>query len=160
MKLQRVLPALVLGLAAGQVLACYTVYDRAGRVLYNEESPPVDMSRPLHETLPARFPGSHMVFDTEAACDAITPLAPVNTARTGGTPLLTDRRTAQAMHVPYSVLAGGIALVQPRDARIGPGVTVIPAEALAIAPVPGTGTIEMRDTRVMGGSVRRQGADQ
>jgi len=64
----------------------------------------------------------------------------------GGTPLLTDRRTAQAMNVPYTALAGGIALVQPRDARTSPGVTVIPAEGLAAAP-PSRETVitEMRE---------------
>jgi hypothetical protein len=133
MKLKQSLLALFLGFAAGQVLACYTVYDRSGRVVYNEATPPVDMSRPIHEALPARFPGAHMVFDTQADCDSIAPLSPVIASR-GASPLLTDGRTARAMNVPYTVLAGGIALVQPGDARIGPGLTIIPAETFAGAP--------------------------
>jgi len=133
MKLKQSLPALLLGLAAGQALACYTVYDRSGRVVYNGEAPPVDMSRPIHETLPARFPDAHMVFDTQAGCDSIAPVSPLAASR-GGTPLLTDGRIARAMNVPYTVLAGGIALVQPGDARTGPGVTIIPAETFAGAP--------------------------
>jgi hypothetical protein len=139
MKFRQALLACLLGLAVPHVLACYTVYDRHGRVVYNEETPPVDMSRPLRETLPARFPGGHMVFDAQAWCDSITPMSPVVAGR-GGTPLLTDRRTAQAMNVPYSVLAGGIALVQPRDARVRPGFTVVPAKALAVSP-PTSGTV-------------------
>ena len=133
MKLERALLAMLLGLAAGQALACYTVYDRSGRVVYNDEAPPVDMSRPIHETLPTRFPDAHMVFDIETGCDSIAPLSPVIASR-GGTALLTDRRTARAMNVPYTVLAGGIALVQPGDARTGPGVTIIPAQTFAGAP--------------------------
>jgi len=145
MKLKQSLAALLLGVAAGQALACYTVYDRSGRVVYNQATPPVDMSRPIHETLPARFPDAHMVFDTQVDCDSVMPLSPVVASRSG-TPLLTDRRTAQAMNVPYTALAGGIALVQPRDARTSPGVTVIPAEGLAAAP-PSRETVitEMRE---------------
>jgi hypothetical protein len=139
MKLKRSLLALLLGVAAGQALACYSVYDRSGRLVYNDASPPVDMSRPIHETLPARFPDAHMVFDTQAGCDSIAPLSRA-IASGGGTPLLTDRRTARAMNVPYTVLAGGIALIRPGDARTGPGVTVIPAAALAGAPA-GRGTV-------------------
>ena len=146
MKIQRVLSALLLGLAAGPVLACYTVYDRSGRVVYNDAAPPVDMSRPVHETLPARFPGAHMVFDTLADCGSIAPLSPLTAAR-GGTPMLTDRRTAQAMNVPYTLLAGGIALVQAGDARAAPGVTVVPAQALAAVPAVSRDTVitELRE---------------
>jgi hypothetical protein len=133
MKLERMLPALLLGLVAGPALACFTVYDRSGRVLYNDAAPPVDMSRPIHETLPMRFPQSHMVFDAQADCDSIAPLSPAIATR-GGTPLLTDRRSARAMNVPYAELPGGIALVHPGDARTGPGVTVIPAAPFAGIP--------------------------
>jgi hypothetical protein len=139
MKIEQALLACLLGLAAPHALACYIVYDRDGHVVYNEETPPVDMSRPLHETLPDRFPGGHMVFDTQASCDSITPMAPVVALR-GGTPLLTDRRTARAMNVPYAVLARGIVLVQARDALVGPAVTIVPAEALADSP-PTSGTV-------------------
>jgi hypothetical protein len=126
MKLKQSLLSLLLGLAAGQALACYTVYDRSGRVVYNEETPPVDMSRPIHETLPARFAdaNAHLVFDAQADCDSIAPLSR-ETASRGGTPLLTDVRTARAMKVPHTVLAGGIALVQPDDARTAPGLSVM-----------------------------------
>src|SRR5690242_14112214 len=92
MKLTHSLTALLLGLAAGPALACYTVYDRSGRVVYNDEAPPVDMSRPLHETLAARFGDVHMVFDAQAACDSIEPLSPAVALR-GGAPLLTDQRS-------------------------------------------------------------------
>jgi hypothetical protein len=146
MKFQQALLACLLGLAVPQALACYTVYDRNGRVVYNGEAPPVDMSRPLHETLPDRFPGGHMVFDAQAWCDSITPMSPVVAGR-GGTPLLTDRRTAQAMNVPYTMLPGGIALVQAHNAApVRPGVTVVPAEALAAsAPASGTVITELRN---------------
>ena len=145
----------LLGTAATNAVACYTVYDRSDRVIYHAQVAPVDMSQPLHETLPTRFPGGHMVFDTTTDCPAITTLA----ARTSGgtaSPLLTDERTAQAQRLPHTVLAGGIVLVQPGEARMSPGLTVVPAVAVAARPA-GAGTVitEMRDdpstaTRSMG----------
>jgi hypothetical protein len=145
MKTRHALLALLLGVAAGQALACYTVFDRVGRVVYSDPSPPVDMSRPLHETLPARFPGGHMVFDTQVDCAAVAP-PPLAVATREGAPLLTDRRTARAMNVPYTVMQGAIVMVESRHARLAPGVTVVPAEAVA-ASSPGRGTVitELRE---------------
>ena len=57
-----------IGLASVNAMACYTVYDRNNNVVYNAQTPPVDMTRPLHETLPAAFPGGHMVFGAGADC--------------------------------------------------------------------------------------------
>lgn len=131
--------ALLLGVAAGQALACYTVYDRSGRVLYSDPAPPVDMSRPLHDTLQARFPGAHMVFDAQADCGSVSPPPPAISASEGA-PLLTDRRTAQAMNVPFTVMQGNIVMVPPRHGRVGPGVTVLPPGAGAAAP-PRRGTV-------------------
>lgn len=130
--LTRVLFGSLLAAASLQALACYTVYDRTNRVMYQGERPPVDMSLPIHQTLPARFPGGHLVFDATAACQDIVGarLAPVP----GGTPMLTDQRTAQAMRVPYTTMAGGIALVQPGAAGMRPGLTVVPSTTFAAAP--------------------------
>lgn len=126
----------LLGFAASSALACYTVYDRSERVVYQSELPPVDMSRPIHETLPARFPGGHMIFDTAAQCEVISSVAAGNGARdmTVRSPLLTHERIAVAMRMPHRTLAGGIALVQPRDAALAPGLTVIAATRMAAAP--------------------------
>ncbi|MCK9515008.1 MAG: hypothetical protein M0Q87_02950 [Ottowia sp.] len=63
-------------LGAGVVLAstaqaaCYTVMDTQGVVLSQTSTPPVDMSRPLHETVPVRYGrGAHMVFGVaDAPC--------------------------------------------------------------------------------------------
>ncbi len=127
--------------------ACYTVYDRANRVVYQGADAPVDMSMALHDALAARYPGTHMVFDTLTDCPSI-PIArqaPV----TGGTPLLTNQQMAQAMRLPYTPMAGGIALVQPRDVRMAPGVTVLPAEGSTLAARSGNETVitEYRDAR-------------
>jgi hypothetical protein len=140
----------VLGAAAFNASACYTVYDRSNRVVYQGEAAPVDMSLPLHEALSAaRYPGGHMVFDAAAACSSISTLAPLapiaRTASTGGTPLLTNSRTAQAMNVPYTPLAGGIALVQPGVMNARPGVTVVPAENAVAAANRDTVITEYRD---------------
>jgi len=55
---------LALSLASVQATAqCYTVYDRDERVVYQGRESPVDMRRPLHETVPGLFPGGHLVLD-------------------------------------------------------------------------------------------------
>jgi hypothetical protein len=94
---RHLLLASLLGLAAWPALACYTVYDSANRILYQSDKPPVDMSRPLHETLPQRFPGGLLVFDEGAECLVVSPVAmgdggPVTRALS---PLLSDENTAR-----------------------------------------------------------------
>jgi hypothetical protein len=125
----------LLGVAAFNALACYTVYDRSGGVAYQSEMQPVDMSKPLHEALSARFgTGAHMIFN-EAQCQGVSSLASGSGARSVSTvsPLLTDERTARAMNVPHTTLGRGIALVQPRDAVMPPGVTVLATPRMAAA---------------------------
>jgi hypothetical protein len=127
--------------------ACYTVFDRYSRVIFQSASPPVDMSVPLHETVPRRFPGGHMVV-SDAICPPlpiVTPAVPTDR----GPPLLTQRRTAQAMKVPYQVLSGEIVLVQPehvpaslRSKPISPGANV-PAK-----PDPDAVITQLRDLRI------------
>jgi len=131
-----------LGLAAGgNALACYTVYDNANRVVYNAQTPPVDMKLPLHQTLPRVFPGGHMIFDSAAQCPVEQPLPRVVAASNGGpAPLLTDRRTAEAMNAPHRILPSGAALVQ---------------QAPDITPVVATAASEP-DTRTMGAGSARQ----
>jgi hypothetical protein len=97
----------LLGSASMQAAACYTVYDPSERVVYHESVPPVDMSRPLHETLPARFPGGHMIFDTDTDCAHII----VTATGTQSYRLLTDQQTALDMKLPYAMLGNGMALV-------------------------------------------------
>ena len=139
----------VLGAASFNASACYTVYDRSERVVYQSQTPPVDMSRPLHETLPSRFPGGHMIFDTASECQVVSSVAAGGGARNMATlsPLLIDERTAVAMRMPHTMLAGGIALVQPRDATLAPGLTVLPSTSLAAAKMPS-------NTAVMGAGPR------
>jgi hypothetical protein len=126
----------LLALAPLQALACYTVY-QADRVVYYGDQPPVDMSRPLHETVPVRFPGGHMVFDS-APCPVPTALAfgASRSTDTTSSPLLTDERTARAMNAAYRPLGGGVVVVEQKDAKLRPGVTVLPASRPAAqAPV-------------------------
>lgn len=48
---------------AGAWASCYTVVGPKGEVLSESTNPPVDMSLPLHLTVPERFgPGSVLVF--------------------------------------------------------------------------------------------------
>lgn len=115
-------------------MACYTVYDRFDRVVYQSQTAPVDMSRPLHETLPARFPGGHMIFELGAECHVISSVATGRGERSVWTssPLLTDARTARSMKLPYREMAEGVALVAPQDAVMLPGFTVLPAAQAAV----------------------------
>lgn len=53
---------------APQAFACFTVYDRSNVVVYNALTPPIDMSRQIHERLPRVFPAGHMVFGWEVDC--------------------------------------------------------------------------------------------
>ena len=150
--------------ASFNAMACYTVYDRAGTVVYNGAEAPVDMTRPLHETLPARFPGGHMIFDTATECPNVSLVstrnlrsdrAPLNS------PLLTDAVTAQKMHLPHTIIASGVAVVPAQQVAMRPAITVIPSEStLALARMANreheaTVITELRDgsvdTRVMGG---------
>jgi hypothetical protein len=79
-----------LGITAGQALACYTVYDRGNSIVYNAQTPPVDMSLPLHQTLPQRFPGGHLVFGAGTDCPLVQPQTLVLVRNSPGTsPLLT-----------------------------------------------------------------------
>ncbi|MEO5669178.1 MAG: hypothetical protein ABIR26_00675 [Ramlibacter sp.] len=163
------------GLASANAMACYTVYDRNDRVLYQGETAPVDMSRPLHETLGRSYPGAQMVFDQAESCSSViigrqasaratAPVtiatravpatntmgagpstkvmgaapstnvmgsAPARATRSAATsaPLLTDRRTAMSLQLPYTVMSGEIVMVRPEEAaRVvqRPGVTVVP----------------------------------
>lgn len=122
-----------LGFAASNALACYVVYDPANRIVYNAATPPVDMSLPIHQTLPAVFPGGHMVFSSGTSCPSGEPAPRVaaGAPASAASPLLTDRRTAAAMHVPHTILASGAALIQQRPDSMRPGVVV----ASSITPV-------------------------
>lgn len=132
----------LLGLAALPATACYTVYGPANNVVYQGEQPPVDMSLPIHETVPARFPGGHMVFNTAMTCSQAVAALPARASVSSGTPLLTNQHTAQAMGLPYTAMGGGIALVQAREVRMAPGTTALPAEAVATARArPGRDTV-------------------
>ncbi|HMZ85125.1 MAG TPA: hypothetical protein PKN26_06080 [Giesbergeria sp.] len=59
-------------LGAQQALAtCYVVYGPDDQVLYRSTEPPVDLSLPLHQTLPKVAPGGKLVFSLDNhGCDA------------------------------------------------------------------------------------------
>lgn len=81
--LKYVLGALLTATLSGQALACYTVYNRANQVIYHAVAAPVDMRYQLHQTLPAVFPGGHMVFSiTDTSCPAVDNRRSVSANRT------------------------------------------------------------------------------
>jgi hypothetical protein len=181
MKLKLALICTLALAAAGQAMACYTVYDRGNRVLYQGTEPPVDMSKPLHETLSRNFPGGSLVFEQGTSCPAVgtaqlprpgQPLPP-NTAVLGagpsnpamrpapaarsreatqGSPMLTDRRTANALRVPYTPLEGNIVVVPPEAAArvMRPTLTVVPGGVTPPARRTTVGASAASATSVMG----------
>lgn len=165
--------ALLCGLAlfGANALACYTVYDRNDRVIYQGVEPPVDMSLPLHQTLGRTHPGAHMVFDLSTRCTPVSlaqvprpttgdvPPGTIRMERTGrvmtpnsSAPLFTDMQTARSNNLPHTQVAANIAMVPGHAAaRLDlPTFTVIPSDtAVARAGQP--------DTRAMGaGPARHQ----
>ncbi len=88
--------------------ACYTVYDEANRVLYRSPRPPVDMSQPIHETLPQAFPRGHLVFDTESTCEDMPLEAISRRPVTPPSPVLTNVSKARAAGVPYAGIGSGL----------------------------------------------------
>ena len=67
---------LLSGVARADV--CFTVLDSGGRVLHQSRKAPVDMSRPISDTLYSRFPrAAVMVFGTNnESCEEIQVVAP------------------------------------------------------------------------------------
>ncbi|HSW16877.1 MAG TPA: hypothetical protein VLJ86_06590 [Ramlibacter sp.] len=81
----------VLALSLGSVQAfaqCYTVFDRNDTVIYQGRASPVDMSKPLHETVPGMFPGGHLMFDnvTQNCGELRSAAAADDTRRMGAAP--------------------------------------------------------------------------
>lgn len=133
------------GLASVNAMACYTVYDRNNHVLYNAQTAPVDMSRPLHETVPVAFPGGTMIFGAGTDCPRDPPTRVSAPAAPGKpSPLLTDRRTASAMKVAHNILPSGVALVSQPPAVMTAGLTyAIPSAE----PVMATAVVAQRKAR-------------
>ena len=59
--------------SASASAACFTVLSKDGKTIHQSDTTPVDLSLPLHETVPARFgPGASMVFSMDTlATDCI-----------------------------------------------------------------------------------------
>ena len=61
---------------ASSAMACYTVYDSKNELVYDKFEAPVNMRLPLHNTVPVRVPGGHMVFSTQSTdCTGIDQLS-------------------------------------------------------------------------------------
>ena len=92
--LKLALGLLLTSLLAGQSLACYTVYNRANQIIYHADAAPIDMRYQIHQTLPAVYPGGHLVFSvSDHSCP------PLNQSRANSVQTRVDdlaRRNAQA----------------------------------------------------------------
>ena len=113
-----------IGLASVNAMACYTVYDRQNNIVYNSQTPPVDMSRPLRETVPVAFPGGTMIFGSSTDCPREAPTkVSLPASPSKPSPLLTDRRTAAEMHAPHTILPSGVALISQPTAVMTAGLS-------------------------------------
>jgi hypothetical protein len=141
-----------LAFAAANASACYTVYDKSNRVIYQGFEAPVDMSMQLHQTLGRSHPGAQMVFDNSSVCPSVRQAVaevPRNTIRREGAarltpvaapaPLLTDRRTAARLNLPHTVVQGDVVVVPAyAAANMRPGVTVIESDVVTAQAGPST----------------------
>lgn len=86
-------------LAAGAQASCYTVLNAKGDIVSQTSTPPVDMSRPLHDTVPVRYgKGANMVFglaDSNCGPPAEPFVQPTPVAYQVGAPAA---RKARSMH--------------------------------------------------------------
>ena len=141
----------LLGLAAGNAAACFTVYDRSNTIVYYAQTPPVDMTPPFNDKLQKVFPGSHLVFGSTTGCPVKQ--AGYNPSRppAATSPLFTDKQTAEDMKLNHTVLPNGAAMVAKPPTGMRPGFTVmnIGGQA-AVAPAAKTSPVitEMRDPPV------------
>jgi hypothetical protein len=132
--------------AAAPAMACYTVYDRTNTVVYNAQTPPVDMTKPLREALDARWPGGHMVFGNESECPRLNAVQRQiqQASTTGRSPLLTDVATAERMGMPHTKLGNGIAVIADRPDSMRPGVVVTESGAAPATNAMGAGPAPAR----------------
>ena len=140
-----------IGLASVNAIACYTVYDRDNRIVYNAQTPPVDMSRPLRETVPVAFPGGTMVFGSGTDCPREAPTrVSLPVAPSKPSPLLTDRRTAVEMKAPFTVLPSGVALINQPTAVMTAGLSTYSSStpAPAMEPAMARQRTARRDTMI------------
>lgn len=62
---------------------CYVVYGPDQQVVYRSQEPPVDMSRPIHQTLPQVAPGGTMVFSLDNfGCELVVNKLPLKATPT------------------------------------------------------------------------------
>lgn len=127
--MRRCLAFCLLAASAAPALACYTVHDRSDRILYRGLNSPVDLRQPLHETVPQRFPGGHLVFTPDSDCATLESAGPPRSSMASRVPLLGNQGPART--------PGG-------GDSIRPGVNVVPSP---FAPD--------EDTRSMGGPPAR-----
>lgn len=128
----------LLGVAAGNAVACYTVYDRSNAIVYYAEAPPVDMTPPFTDRLQKNFPDSHLVFGSGTGCPArqagynpTKPPAPTS-------PLFTDQQTARDLKLTHRILPNGTAMVDKPPTGMRPGFTVMNLGSRAATATPGT----------------------
>lgn len=79
--------------------ACYLVYAPDNTVVYRSFQPPVDLSMPLHATMPLVAPGGHLVFALEpTGCEL--EIHKLDTLHSMAQPVPSKARAARAGRTP------------------------------------------------------------
>lgn len=90
---------------------CFTVHDGAGKLILQTMGSPVDLSRPLGDTVPQQFgPGSHLVFSADGSD------CPVISARNADQRPSTDETANREFQAYESTSADWIHATQPGSA--------------------------------------------
>lgn len=80
--MRRALFPLTLLLAGAPLAAaaeCYTVIDKAGRIIYRDTFIPIDLSKPVSEAMRTLFPGGQLIISPDSGtCTPVAPSSPVN----------------------------------------------------------------------------------
>ena len=91
--------ALMAVLCQSATAACFVVYGPGKDIVYRATEPPVDMSRPIHESLPLVAPGATLVFSPDSfGCEVTVNKLPLVAASAsmpgalGQRPARADRR--------------------------------------------------------------------
>ena len=74
--------------------ACFLIYAPDGELIYRSIEPPVDMSYPLHQTLPKVAPGGKLIFSLDLhGCELTINKLSVRAGKPASVPLpVQDRR--------------------------------------------------------------------
>jgi hypothetical protein len=112
-------------LCASASAACYTVLAKDGKAIYQSDTTPVNLSYPLHETVPVRFgEGATMVFSIETRSSDCVPIG-----------VRKESDVARGDNVMSTVFANVRSLDRPPANSVSPAKTIQPNSLPGNAPL-------------------------